>query len=188
MTQWAGEARLYNSARFPYIDAAGTLNLPDVGMTDRIVDGGYFENFGAGSIYDLLTALNRIKKDRSVKFFVLQISSDPDWKDQARRDVLWQQKSPFQLNVAADVTAPPVALFNVGNGLGFRATEVLRRLAEAIQPDGVTHYAHFLLSDDSEAMSWVLSRKSITALQREWTTGHNHRAERAVACFIGAGC
>jgi len=179
---------IHNSARFPYIDAAGTLTRPKTGMTDRIVDGGYFENFGAGSIYDLLTALNRIKGDRPVKFFVLQISSDPDWKDQARRDLLWQQKSPFQLNVAADVTAPPVALFNVGNGLGFRATEVLRRLAEAIQPDGVTHYAHFLLSDDSEAMSWVLSRKSITALQREWTTGHNHRAERAVACFIGAGC
>src|SRR5205085_4296455 len=127
---------IHNSARFPYIDAAGTLTVPKIGMTDRIVDGGYFENFGAGSIYDLLSALNRIKGDRPVKFFVLQISSDPDWKDQAHRDASWLQKSPFHLNVAADLTAPPVALFNVGNALGFRATEVLRRLMATVGPTG----------------------------------------------------
>src|SRR5689334_12079712 len=131
-------------------------------MTDRIVDGGYFENFGAGSIYDLLTALNRIKKDRSVKFFVLQISSDPEWRDQARRDDSWRRKSPFILNVTADTTAPPVALFNVGSALGFRATEVLKRFVASIDSKG--GYAHFALSDETEAMSWVLSRRSTTAL------------------------
>jgi hypothetical protein len=179
---------IHNSARFPYLDAAGTLNLPDVGMTDRIVDGGYFENFGAGSIYDLLTALNRIKKGRSVKFFVLQISSDPEWRDQARRDDSWQRKSPFILNVTADTTAPPVALFNVGSALGFRATEVLRRFVSALQPDGGTYYAHFALSDETEAMSWALSRRSTTALQLEWMTDHNREAQRAVACLIGTAC
>ena len=46
----------HNSARFPYIDAAGTLETSSEGIDDRIVDGGYFENFGAGSIYDLLRA------------------------------------------------------------------------------------------------------------------------------------
>jgi hypothetical protein len=179
---------IHNSARFPYIDAAGTLILPQVGMTDRIVDGGYFENFGAASIYDLLAALNRIKNDRPVKFFVLQISSDPEWKDQVHRDAAWQQKSPFHLNLAADVTAPPVALFNVGNALGFRATEVLKRLVQSIQPDSGTYYAHFALSNDSEAMSWVLSRKSISALQSEWMTGHNREAQRAVTCFVRGSC
>src|SRR5262249_12957861 len=51
----------HNSPRFPYIDAAGTLTTAESGMTDRIVDGGYFENFGAGSLYDLLHALDKIK-------------------------------------------------------------------------------------------------------------------------------
>ena len=52
-------------------------------------------------------------------------SSDPDWKDQAHRDVLWQQKSPFQLNVAADVTAPlpltPRFTTSVGGAPGVRS-------------------------------------------------------------------
>ena len=177
---------IHNSARFPYIDAAGTLTLPDIGVNDRIVDGGYFENFGAASIYDLLTALNRVKKDRPVKFFVLQISSDPDWRSQTQRDASWQQRSPASLNIAADVTAPPAALFNVGNALGFRATEVLRRLVDTLEPKG--GYAHFTLSNDAEAMSWALSRKSLDAIQREWMTSENGAQQRIVECFISGGC
>ena len=177
---------IHNSARFPYIDAAGTLTLPDIGVNDRIVDGGYFENFGAASIYDLLTALNRVKKDRPVKFFVLQISSDPDWRSQTQRDASWQQRSPASLNIAADVTAPPAALFNVGNALGFRATEVLRRLMDTLEPKG--GYAHFTLSNDAEAMSWALSRKSLDAIQREWMTSENGAQQRIVECFISGGC
>src|SRR5205814_1919926 len=94
--------------------------LPCIMARWRDIVAGYFENFGAASIYDLLTALNRVKKDRAVKFFVLQISSDPDWRSQTQRDASWQQRSPASLNIAADVTAPPAALFNVGNALGFR--------------------------------------------------------------------
>ena len=51
-----GGTAAHNSARFPYIDAAGTL-MNGNRIADRIVDGGYFENYGAGSIYDLVRAL-----------------------------------------------------------------------------------------------------------------------------------
>jgi hypothetical protein len=170
----------HNSARFPYIDAAGTLITAGFGMTDRIVDGGYFENFGAGSIYDLLRALNsrEIRGDRKIKFFVIQITSDPELEAlQAERDISWQRKSPFALNVASDVTAPPVALFNTGSALGFRATEVLKGFVNAIGGDGLSHYTQFRLTDPNETLSWVLSRKAIASLNGEWGNNSGPYAE-----------
>jgi hypothetical protein len=158
-----------NSARFPYIDAAGSL-ITSKGTIDRIVDGGYFENFGAASTYDLLHALNsdEIRKGRPVKFLVIQIVSDPYLQDQNDRNAAWEDTISPWLNFASDTTAPPVSLFNTGNALGMRATEVLRRYVEAIGDGKSNQYAKFALKNKGEAMSWTLSRRSIDLLNNEW--------------------
>jgi hypothetical protein len=168
----------HNSARFPYIDAAGTLTTSEAGTTDRIVDGGYFENFGAGSLYDLLRALDEKRrpfekaKKRTIKFFVIQITSDPALEtEQPKRDGGWKETSPLALNIASDLTAPPVALFDTGSALGYRATQILKRSVNSIggATDGQNeYYAEFRLTDKDAAMSWVLSRKSIEAVYDEW--------------------
>jgi hypothetical protein len=175
----------HNSARFPYIDAAGTLMTPKTGTTDRIVDGGYFENFGAGSIYDLLRALDKKRsafeedKGRKIKFFVIQISSDPALETgQPKRDRSWREKSPFTLNIASDLTAPPVALLNTGSATGYRATQLLKELV------GNEYYAEFRLTDNDAAMSWVLSRKSIDALNHESKTDMNIDAYNRLREFM----
>jgi hypothetical protein len=187
----------HNSARFPYIDAAGTLMTSQTGMTDRIVDGGYFENFGAGSIYDLLRVLSQKssafekEKGREIKFFVIQISSDPALEtEQPARDRSWQKKSPFKLSVASDLTAPPVALFNTGGAIGYRATELLNELVNSIggpkegKGHGNEYYAEFRLSDKDAAMSWVLSRKSIDAVNHESKTDANIDAYNTLKEFM----
>ena len=46
-----------NSARFPLISPAGTLHAKDGHILDRIVDGGYFENYGALSAKELALAI-----------------------------------------------------------------------------------------------------------------------------------
>ena len=74
-----------------------------------------------------------------------------------------------------------MALFNVGNALGFRATEVLRRLMDTVGPAG--GYAHFALTDRNEAMSWVLSRRSVASLDREWP--NNADPYRTLGSFMG---
>jgi hypothetical protein len=160
----------HNSARFPYIDAAGTLVTRNFDTIDRIVDGGYFENFGAASTYDLLRALNteRISKGKAVKFFVIQISSDPDLQDQAARNAGWDHPISPWLNFASDTTAPPVSLFNTGDALGVRATEVLHSYVDTIDNDQLSYYASFPLRNKGEAMSWVLSRRSVQLLGNEW--------------------
>lgn len=64
-----------NSARFPFISPAGTIRDKD-GIVDRIVDGGYFENYGALSAKELALAVHAY--DPSLFPLVVVISNDPD--------------------------------------------------------------------------------------------------------------
>jgi hypothetical protein len=68
-----------NSARFTYVSPAGSL-----GDNGRIVDGGYFENFGAGTARELLRAALAHLEDKHVaaRPIVILISNDPTLKDE----------------------------------------------------------------------------------------------------------
>ncbi len=65
----------HNSARFSYVSPAG--NLGD--GNGSIIDGGYFENYGALSALELARAARAALKTKSagVKLVILLISSDP---------------------------------------------------------------------------------------------------------------
>jgi hypothetical protein len=66
-----------NSARFPFISPAGEIVPPGRSQpVDRIVDGGYLENFGALSAFDLVNAMRALRPE--LKPFVLVISNDPN--------------------------------------------------------------------------------------------------------------
>ena len=66
----------HNSARFTYVSPAGDLGW-DHGS---VIDGGYFENFGALSALELAHAAQEAlkKKKAEIKLVILMISSDPD--------------------------------------------------------------------------------------------------------------
>ncbi|MGO7347796.1 hypothetical protein ACCS92_10710 [Rhizobium ruizarguesonis] len=73
----------HNSARFSYISPAGDLGKDSEGMNyGSVIDGGYFENYGALTALELANAarseLN--EKTQEVKLVVLMISSDPGLK------------------------------------------------------------------------------------------------------------
>jgi hypothetical protein len=81
----------HNSARFTYISPAGGLITTEGKPPNKgyVIDGGYFENFGAETALELArTAINAIENDPTlnpdkktlVKLVVLQISSDPALK------------------------------------------------------------------------------------------------------------
>jgi hypothetical protein len=65
-----------NSARFPLISPAGTIRNKDQRIIDRIVDGGYFENYGALSAKELALAIHAY--DPTLFPLVIVISNDPD--------------------------------------------------------------------------------------------------------------
>lgn len=64
-----------NSARFPIISPPGEIVAANGTSIDRIVDGGYLENYGALSTIELVTAIRAV--DPRLKPFVLAISNDP---------------------------------------------------------------------------------------------------------------
>jgi hypothetical protein len=69
----------HNSARFTYVSPAGDLGHRE----GSVIDGGYFENFGALSALELAHAATAALNDDTpkapkVKLVILMISSDPD--------------------------------------------------------------------------------------------------------------
>jgi hypothetical protein len=73
----------HNSARFTYVSPAGNLFSTTKKNRGYIIDGGYFENYGAQTTLELarkaIKAIDAIdpKRENKVKLVVLQISSDP---------------------------------------------------------------------------------------------------------------
>ena len=63
----------HNSARFPVISPAGELFDNAKKLFSRLVDGGYFDNYGASTARDLVPALEA----QHLKPFVLVITNDP---------------------------------------------------------------------------------------------------------------
>jgi hypothetical protein len=65
----------HNSARFTYVSPPGDLG----NRNGSVIDGGYFENYGALSALELARAAKSALKDErpGVKLFILLITSDP---------------------------------------------------------------------------------------------------------------
>jgi hypothetical protein len=66
----------HNSARFPIVSPPGAVRNLQHQIVDRIVDGGYFENYGALSAMELAQAIHAIEPRLAP--FVLVVSNDPD--------------------------------------------------------------------------------------------------------------
>ena len=61
------------SARFPIISPHGSIRDADGEVIDRVVDGGYFENFGASTAQELVGALEAF----GLKPFVVVVNNEP---------------------------------------------------------------------------------------------------------------
>lgn len=67
----------HNSARFPFVSPPGTVRSNVYQQViDRVVDGGYFENYGVISANELALAIRAV--DPKLSPLVIVISNDPD--------------------------------------------------------------------------------------------------------------
>ena len=164
---------IHNSARFPYLDAAGNIERGRDGVIlDRIVDGGYFENFGAATAADVLEQLiqrgavaDRPEQGaggRTIAPIVIQISNDASVpsKTPLGADATKRVKPiSTAFRVLSDVSTPLVAFYDTRAGLGERASEVLRRRLAHLHTgkNDDSRYFHFRIADKRVPMSWLLS-------------------------------
>jgi len=74
---------VHNSARFTYVSPAGRVVIPENNRTwGHLVDGGYFENSGASTAYNILKEVVNISRDKEHMVpVVVVITNDPSIKE-----------------------------------------------------------------------------------------------------------
>jgi hypothetical protein len=128
----------HNSARFPLISPPGSVRNHERMVVDRIVDGGYFENYGALSAKELALAIRAIQPDLDP--LVIVISNDPNDALNPDDDAISGQPSPPrpQANggeLVTDITAPVTTFANARTAHGILAVDELRSRLHAAIPE-----------------------------------------------------
>ena len=175
------------SARFPLITPAGNLRDRGGQIADRVVDGGYFENFGALTAADLA---RRLYRRTDVMPFVIQISSDPDLELAERPrmpdadDQQWATtvRSIFDAFFATRTARGSLATAALRNQL---CNDTLQHQTDAPCP----HYAHIRLQGIGRevSMSWWLSTPVHHWIEGQLCQPYNAAALATVAKALGRG-
>jgi len=128
----------HNSARFPFISPPGSVRNHERMIVDRIVDGGYFENYGALSAKELALAIHAIQPDLDP--LVIVISNDPKDSLDPNDDATSDQPSPPRPQAdsgefVTDITAPVTTFANARTAHGILAVDELRSRLHAAIPE-----------------------------------------------------
>jgi predicted acylesterase/phospholipase RssA len=160
-------------ARFPYISPAGRLE------DNYFVDGGYFDNSGAGVVHETLIELRRIiddslKKDshhclKKLKFYVLHATN-------ATQDEAVVHKVHPIVN---DLFAPVKTLLGAYSAQTHVNNSRLSRYLLSF-PEGTAAYIKFNLyrpgEQDNIPMNWVISRENLRRMDKKIASDSNLNA------------
>jgi hypothetical protein len=149
---------VHNTARFPYISAAGRLRASNGENLGHLVDGGYFENTGADTLIDLLRYLKQSASPLSVRFIVVvMLNSPPEQHLTDPTRIPWHDTASL-----GEVFSPLRALLQTRTARGDLA---LRRLRESVEPGDVVEFRVCSDSGLREApLGWQLSQEMVDVL------------------------
>jgi hypothetical protein len=156
----------HNSARFTYVSPAGTLRTGGNGMKHgHIVDGGYFENFGAETARETLQGVLRVlaAQGKKAQPFLIQISNDPKlWADDVTVVADAPRANRPSNSFENEVLSPIRALLKTRDGRGTLAYKEF--LLESKTDE---RFVHFRICGKPEpALGWALSGASTKAMQQ----------------------
>ncbi len=174
----------HNSARFPFISPPGSIRSQNYTLVDRIVDGGYFENYGALAAKELAVAVHALAPQ--LRPLVVVISNDPadllSPDDDAAHDQQGRSR-PYAAagEVLTEATAPLMTFANARTAHGVLAVDQMwNALHAAIQgcdklmiqvriwPDG----------DKQLSMSWWESPLVQRQIHRQTEQGDNRGKDK----------
>jgi hypothetical protein len=142
------------SARFTYVTPEGKIAFAN-GAVERFVDGGYFENSGAGTVADILYSIRSWARAhnavRSIRPIILRIGYD-EGSDTSRSRI---DNSGF-----SDAISPVVALLNTRGTRGNVVVEQLRAAVSEAQSDsGMINMIDLVLTRGRQPLilGWLLS-------------------------------
>jgi hypothetical protein len=136
-----------NSARFTYVSAAGRIEGPGENgkmvQKGHLLDGGYFENYGARTIRDLMVALDRLQAGAKPRhpIILIEIVNDTDLSENAALRMIPSTEAPIMNDAEAprwfgyglinEVAAPIQALANVRGAHGVSEAKLTARNFES---------------------------------------------------------
>jgi hypothetical protein len=177
----------HNSARFTYVSPAGTLMRDDEAV-GHIVDGGYFENFGAVTAQEMLAAVVATlnAEGKMVRPVLIQISNDPALgQDDLDVDRLNPPLDRDAAGWANETLSPLRALLNTRDARGVLAYKQFMRAVS-----DTSRRAHFRLCSvegyADPALGWVLapgSKKRMQELIRSDECGANTAFGKVIAAI-----
>ena len=178
-----------NASRFPIIEPAGTLTREatrdDGNRLDRIVDGGYFENFGAATALDILRAIETADRSLVARLVVIQISSDPDYPGVDRGRKTGKRPKAAPASFAGELRSPLQGLLNTRTARGALAAQ---RLYDWTQDRG-RPFAEFRLLRAPELgdppLGWSLSEAAMANIDCQPNRQENLRAFQVLAEATG---
>jgi hypothetical protein len=177
-----------NAARFPYIEPGGAYYGKDH-VRDYVVDGGYFENFGAATADDLIAHLERTQPDQKRAWIAIAISSDPDLPDYPYDEFAGQcldrGTAPKPLSLAAELTIPPVGLYHTRTARGGNATKSLRhRVIEDLHGQFLQFRMTRPERGDAPPLGWALSDDARRLIDADLDRCPNAKARAVVKSIL----
>ena len=189
---------VHNSARFSYLSPAGLIWHLDESAQKKaipwgyVVDGGYFENSGAGTLAPLIRSVTRYDPVNAKRLVLIIFSNDPsDGKSDyvcpdpsedleplpiGGRDT-WprflQERNPLPSHFGIEVTAPPIALYQTRTSRAHAASVVARNAIDGEQnvAEPTTCRPAFRIpmapiKGSIQPMSWFLNDRTQVDLER----------------------
>jgi hypothetical protein len=172
-------AAAHNTARFPLISAAGLLRGPRDEYLGHLVDGGYFENTGAETAFDVITRLKAVPvPGRTVRFVVVAILNSSASADE--RNGAWRRS-----HYLGEVLSPLRTLFYTRDARGLLASE---RLSALVRTDQENYIEIRPCNGDSgqrqAPLGWQLSDEMIALMDAQLADGCVQNKLAAVAAAI----
>ena len=155
----------HNSARFPLVSPPGEVRNQVNNVIDRIVDGGYFENFGAQTALELANAMRAV--DPKLVPFILIISNDPE----IPTDDVLKAPDAGEGQFLTDLSAPAKTILNTRAARGTLAVDgVVTVLSEDLTLECAPYAAHIRVwpeFEDSQAKAKGEAPAEDTAASRK---------------------
>jgi hypothetical protein len=150
----------HNSARFPIISPPGSIRNRAHHIVDRIVDGGYMENYGAVGALELAQAIRAVESRLAP--FALIVSNDPD-----ENPDLNPAEAP-DAALLTDVMIPLAAVSNTRTARGRLAVAQLEAQLENAMPGCGANTAHIRVWPQFETPQGGSSKKVSRRVSMSW--------------------
>jgi hypothetical protein len=143
-----------NSGRFPILTPPGELwDRPRQKLIDQVVDGGYFENYGVTSAYEIAREL----KNRGLNPRILLITNEPlavgPVQQMDKGEMMAPANDTQERDPAGSISAPLQALYRTGSSRGdlavIRTLELFSPSERAKEPKPMAHVTVYGIPADN---------------------------------------